>query len=427
MAAISFGNLNCHNRIDEYRMPSIIQFGCGASSKIGELARGIAGKKSALIVTDETLSRLGLLTAIEASLREAGFKTECLAQSSVEPTVEQCIDTAKHVARGKFGLLIGFGGGSCLDRTKIASCFSAQPDKLEEQLAPAALSVPAETIVPKILIPTTSGTGSEVSNTAVTITKQQDIGRTKSWITGNAVLADAVIIDPDYMANLPPRITASSGLDALSHCAEGVLSKQANAFSDALGIQGVRLAAGSLRTAYQQGGEIPAARWNMAMAAMLGGLVISYGWVSGPATLGHVVSEGISSWLDMSHGDACGVLLPYIYWYNLQSDYARDKLVLIADAMGENIHGSTTLEAAKMAILATFRLLEDLDVPTSLKEYGMKRKDIPRLSKYILKRSEEMYLMSKFNPRQATLENLMHFFNIAYEGRSAVEDCFSSC
>jgi alcohol dehydrogenase class IV len=218
---------------------------------------------------------------------------------------------------------------------------------------------------------------------------------------------------------LPKVVTANTVLDALSHCAEGVISKQANPFSDALALEGVRLVAENLRQAYHQGDNLEA-RWNMAMAAALGGIVISFPWVAGPATLGHAASEGISPKYNMPHGAACGVLLPYVYFFNFQSAYARKKLALIAEAMGVDTCKMSTDKAARAAIESTFDLLEDLDTPTDLKSYGMKETDIQVLAEYILERSETMYSMPAYNPRRATVDNLKEFFVVAYEGREAV-------
>ncbi len=159
----------------------------------------------------------------------------------------------------------------------------------------------------------------------------------------------------------------------------------------------------------------------MALAAAIGGMVISYPWVAGPATLAHVASEGISARYSIPHGEACGVLLPFVYWYNLPDAYGRRKMAEIAEAMGEDVNGLQPEQAARKAISATFDLLEDVGLPTNLKDYGVLRKDIPGLSEYILQRAEEMYHMSEYNPVKATLENLTAFLEKTLQGRDSVE------
>jgi len=160
----------------------------------------------------------------------------------------------------------------------------------------------------------------------------------------------------------------------------------------------------------------------MAMAAMIGGQVISYGWVSGPATLGHVASEGLSPGLCVSHGEGCAVLLPYVYGFNLPDEYAQSKLAMIAEAMGVDTGGMGKKQAALSAIAETFRLLEDVGLPTSLRECGMDERKVPEYSACILERAERMYAMSAYNPVNATYDNLVEFFAAAYRGKRALLD-----
>ncbi len=410
------------NRIDDYRLPPRMKFGFGSVRESGKLAKEIAKNKNAIVITDESLVNLGLVDELLSSLQENGFKTDVYAPRAIEPTIEQVHKVITAASKKNYGLIVGIGGGSSLDRAKMAACFAGRNEKIDGYLAPSAKII--RTCKPKLLIPTTSGTGSEVSNTAVVIVPNDEVGSMKTWITGDVVLAEAAILDPSLTMNLPPKITANTGFDAISHCAEGVISKQANPFSDALALQGIKLAAQNLRSAYHAG-ENPQSRWNMALAAAIGGIVISFGWVAGPATLGHAASEGISPRYGIPHGAACAVLLPYVYWFNLPNDYTVKKLAMIADAMGVDTCKMSTRQAAEAAIEATFNLMEDLDIPTDLKSYGMKKKDIPVLAKYILKRSQEMYSMSDYNPRKATLENLEEFFEMAYEGRESLEKTLS--
>ena len=150
-------------------------------------------------------------------------------------------------------------------------------------------------------------------------------------------------------------------------------------------------------------------------------MVISYPWIAGPATLAHVASEGISARYNIPHGEACGVLLPFVYWYNLPDAYGRKKVAGIAAAMGEDVAGLTDKAAAEKAITATFDLLEDVGLPTNLKDYDISKKDIRVISEYVLQRAEEMYSMSQYNPRKATLKNLTEFFERAVEGRESIQ------
>jgi alcohol dehydrogenase class IV len=411
---------NIGKRIDDYRFPSGMLFGNQTIKQVGANALRIALNRKAAVVTDQVLEDIGLCQEVRENLQASGFTVDAIASEATEPTLSQVVELADRIAAGGYGIIVGFGGGSSMDRAKIASCFAGIGQEIVDYVAPASRQLPDNVRLPKLLIPTTSGTGSEVSNTAVVIVPEETLGSTKTWITGNNMFADCAIIDPELTKKLPPRLTASSGLDALSHCAEGVLSLQANAYSDALALQAIRLIAQNLRVAYTAGEGDADARWNMALAAMIGGQVISFGWVSGPATLGHVASEGLSSSLSLSHGDACALLLPYVYWYNLSDEYAQEKIARIAEAMGIDLQGMPRKQAAISAIVETFRLIEELAAPTSLKDCGMKASDIPTISTYILTRAEAMYSMSAFNPVAATFENIKEFFTVAHEGKEAL-------
>lgn len=404
------------SRIDKYRHTPRVNFGVGAVDKIGELAKEIAKNTKCIILTDKSLRKIGLMERPKKSLEDAGFTVDIYDAEAKEPVLEEVKKIIKVVKAKGYGLVVGIGGGAVMDIAKMVAVMSETAGELEEYVCPS--TKPLTGSKPKILISTTSGTGSECSNTAVVIVPNV-IGPIKTWITGDLVLADAAVIDPSLTVGLPPRVTAGSGMDALSHTAEAVLSLQANPFSDALSLKAVELVSQNLRTAYHQGNNLEA-RWNMALASSIGGTIISYPWVAGPAVLCHVASEGISAKYGIPHGEACGVLLPFVYWYNLPDAYARRKLIKIAESMGEDVFGLEVKEAAQKAITATFDLLEDVDLPTNLKAYNIPEKDIPAISEYILNRAEEMYSMSQYNPRKATLENIKEFFNKAFKGRESI-------
>ena len=228
------------------------------------------------------------------------------------------------------------------------------------------------------------------------------------------------IVDPGMTISLPSETTARCGMDALSHVAEGILSLQANPFSDALALKAVELISKNVKKACKNGNNLEA-KWNMSLAASIGGMVISYPWVAGPALLGHVASEGISAKLKISHGEACGVILPYVYWYNYSDDYAKLKLSKIAEAMGVDTSVLDVKESANHSIINTFDLLENIGLPTSLSHCSIQQNEIISVSEYILQRSKEMYSMDDYNPKKATLQNIVDFFEKTLEGRGSIE------
>ncbi len=343
------------SRVEEYSFPSKICFGTGAANKVGELAKGIAKNMNAVIITDKVLVKLGTIDAPKKSLKEAGFKVDVCDSESAEPVIEEAkriID----IVRGKdYGVVIGIGGGSAMDKSKLAAVMAITPGDVEEYLLPS--EKPLKGALPKIMIPTTSGTGSECSNFAVVSTPHKEQGSVKNFIGANEAMADVAIVDPSLVAGLPPQ-----------------------------------------------------ARGNIALAASMGGMVITAPGVAGPATLGHVASESMPSRYGAPHGEVCGVLLPFVYWFNLLNAYGRKKAARIAAAMGEDIAGLSDEASAKKAITTTFNLLEDIGLPTSLKDYNIPKSDIPSISDFVLSRAESLYRMADFNPVKANSKNLTEFF-----------------
>ena len=406
-----------NRRVEEYSFPPNICFGIGAANKVGELAKGIAKNMNAVIITDQALVKLGTIDAPKKSLEKAGFKVDVCDSETAEPVIREAkriID----IVRGKdYGVVIGIGGGSAMDKSKLAAIMAVTPGDVEDYLLPS--EKPLKGALPKIMIPTTSGTGSECSNFAVVSTPHKEQGSVKNFIGANEAMADVAIVDPSLVTGLPPKPTASSGMDAMSHNAEGVISLQANPLSDGLALKAVELVSQNLRTAVQQGKNIEA-RWNMALAASIGGIVITFPGVAGPATLGHTASESMSSRYSIPHGEACGVLLPFVYWFNLPDAYGSKRVAKIAEAMGEDVAGLTTKAAAEKAITATFNLLEDVGLPTGLKDYNIPKSDIPSISDFVLNRAESLYGMVDFNPVKATSKNLTEFFERAFEGRESI-------
>ncbi|UCD54108.1 MAG: iron-containing alcohol dehydrogenase [Dehalococcoidia bacterium] len=406
-----------NDRVEEYSLPPNICFGTGAADKVGELAKGIAKNMNAVIITDQVLVKLGTIDAPKKSLEKAGFKVDVCDSESAEPVIAEAkriID----IVRGKdYGVVIGIGGGSAMDKSKLAAIMAVTPDDVEEYLLPS--EKPLKGALPKIMIPTTSGTGSECSSFAVVSTPHKEQGSVKNFIGANEAMADVAIVDPSLVTGLPPKPTASSGMDAMSHNAEGVISLQANPLSDGLALKAVELVSQNLRTAVQQGNNIEA-RWNMALAASMGGIVITFPGVAGPATLGHTASESMSSRYGIPHGEACGVLLPFVYWFNLPDAYGSKKVTKIAEAMGEDVAGLTAKAAAEKAITATFNLLEEVGLPTGLKAYNIPKSDIPSISDFVLNRAENLYGMADFNPVKANTKNLTEFFERAFEGRESI-------
>lgn len=397
-------------RINEFQNPQKMVFGINAVDRVGEEAERLGGSR-VFIVSDENIEKAGILTKILKRLEEKELNAKLFKIPALEPTMDSAREVANFVRQEKYDMIIGVGGGSCLDSAKLAAMAATNPRDVWEYCAKVEGDVKEveNKTLPKILIPTTSGTGSEASNTLVIIEQEY-----KTWITDNKLLADVAIVDPALTLTLPPRMTAGSGMDALSHAVEALMSARANPISDALSLEAVSLVLDNLRRAYHHGKDLEA-RLNMSLAATLGGWVIGFPWVAGPATIGHCISEAIGSKYKIPHGVACAIALPYAIQYNLP--LLVDKLARVTNAIGEVTTGLTKREAAFKFVETTLNLMEDIDLPISLKEEGIPKKDLKPLAEYIVNERQYLYDLPTYNPRRLNLKNVTQLLEKMWEGR----------
>jgi alcohol dehydrogenase class IV len=397
-------------KLIEFQNPQRIVFGVGASGKVGEEAKRLGGGKI-LLISDDNIEKTGILDNILKSIRQNGLDISLHKIPAAEPTMENAREVANASRAQKCDMVIGVGGGSCLDSAKVAALMATNPGDPQEYCVHVGVTpkeVKSKTL-PKILIPTTAGTGSEASNTLVIIEKQY-----KTWITDNRILAETAIIDPTLCRGLPPKTTAGTGMDALSHVVEGLMSAQANPISDSLSTAAAKLVFENLRRAFEHGEDLKARR-NMSLAATIGGWVIGFPWVGGPATIGHCISEAVGSRYKIPHGVACAIALPYAMEYNLP--LLEEKLASLAAVAGEDTTGLSRRQASFKSIDAVMKLMKHVNLPTSLKEVGVPSIDLKPLAEYIVNERQFLYDLQTFNPTKPTLENVTDLLEKMWEGR----------
>jgi alcohol dehydrogenase class IV len=230
------------------------------------------------------------------------------------------------------------------------------------------------------------------------------------------LFTDVAIVDPNMVMTCPPRQTAGSAMDALSHNVEALIDREANPISDAQALEATKLVFKYARRAYHAGDDLEA-RWNMAAAATLGGMVIAYPWIGGPAILGHCVSEALGPRWGVPHGAACGVVLPYILQFNVASSACEEKLAYVAkQVLGDEVHGLSQRGAAFAFIHAVKTLMEEMELPTDLKKWNVPRNELDEFAEYLFKDRQHVYGLPRFNPRKLTLENTKELMHQMYEG-----------
>ncbi|MHB1471087.1 MAG: iron-containing alcohol dehydrogenase [Thermoplasmataceae archaeon] len=386
-----------------------IIFGKNMSKTVGKELSGIE-KKNVLIVTDPNVHKFGLLNEAVESISSSGIRYEIYEDISNEPTMENIVKAVSFAREnGKFDSVLGIGGGSVLDTSKMVASMITNPGEPKDYLTPVEdrFKNPG---VPKILIPTTGGTGSEVSNMSVVIEKDTMY---KTWAASSNLLADTALVDPVLNLSAPPRTTAASGMDALAHNIEGLISKEANAISDGMATKAATLISNNLRTAYNDPGNIEA-RSSMSMGAMLGGMVITYPWVAGPSILGHCLGEAFGPKYGAIHGVAVGLSLPYILDFNISAAY--NKISSLARIFGVKHKGESPRTVAAKIPSAIITLLEDLEMPTTLKDINFPKGDIEKFANYIFESRQKLYDLPRFNPRRLTKENSIRLITNMFDG-----------
>jgi alcohol dehydrogenase class IV len=247
-----------------------------------------------------------------------------------------------------------------------------------------------------VAIPTTSGTGTEVSRGGI-ITDTRD-NRKKVIVSGPPSLA---LVDPDLTATMPPPLTAATGMDALCHSIEAYVSRRYNPLAGAIAIAGIKLVAENLRCAVEDGTDIEA-RKNMAMASTMGALAFSKG-------LGavHSLAHQLSTDAEMPHGMANAIMLPRVMEFNLE--VAAQKYADIAQAMGVNTRGMSIMEAARSSVESVRQLSRDIGIPDRLRDAGVKGENIPAMAAKAM--ADHCHAS---NPRDCTQESMAALYKAAF-------------
>ena len=382
-----------------FRLYTQVLFGVNASNRVGSEARKLEKKgERTLIVTDKQLLELSLVDGITESLKNAGFDVEIFSGVEMEPSLKGLDPLVELLGKEKYDLIIGLGGGSCMDVAKIGSLLATNPGNPRDYLGNNLVKRRG---LPKILIPTTAGTGSEVSRGGVV-----SVGDRKFAISDTRYgFADLAIVDPMNSVSMPPNVTARSGFDALSHAIESFICTESNPISDAIALKAIELVANSLRTAYIDGKNL-AARCDMSMAALMAGIAFEFSCL----TSTHVFAERIGPLFKIPHGVALSITLPVFLEYFAKSTLCSEKLAMIAKAMGEEVTSVTSSVSAMKAVEAVKKLSHDLDLPTNLNQIENTQEEMLRFKKITANDVGNMP-----NPRKITKESLLKICNTLLE------------
>ncbi len=377
-----------------FGIPSFVHFGEGVSAKLGEMAAGMGARK-AFVVYDKGVKAAGIVDGLIASLTAAGI--EAIEYDGVLPNPPDTqVEEAAAIARSAaVDLIVAVGGGSSIDSAKAINILLANPSPINRYDGINTVKAPGK---PLIAIPTTAGTASEV--TAFSIVT--DTARKKKMVIGGQFVgATIALADPLLTVGMPPKITASTGLDALTHAIEAYVSKGAMIPTDVLALKAIELISGNIVTATKDGSNIESRS-----AMLLGSMMAGFAFTNAVLGLVHSIAHPLSAHFNLPHGVANAIGLPHVMEYNMPAAPARFRDIAVA--MGLDVTGRSDAEAAQAAVEFVKKLNRDLEIPT-LKECGITRDMFDRLAEDALKEVSTL-----FNPRDPSKEEILAILEKAY-------------
>lgn len=380
-----------------FRTVSDITVGVGASSQLGDAACEL-GIDRILVVTDPVITKCGLLDQATASLKAKNVAITLFDQVVADPPEEVVHQALKIAQEQRCNGVVGFGGGSSMDVAKLLSVLIAGDQKLEQIYG--VNQVKADR-VPLIQVPTTAGTGSEVTMVSI-ITAGKN---TKSGVVSANLLADKVILDAELTLGLPPAVTAATGIDAMVHAIEAYTSKHLkNPLSDMLACQALKLLAGNITTAVQQGDNIEA-RSAMLLGAMLAGQAFANSPVAGV----HALAYPLGGNYHIPHGLSNSLVLPHMLRFNASACadmYAQLAPIILSDRQLP----SCALKVSDLLADYFLSLAGKLGLQTTLKEMNIPQTDLPMLAQQAL--LQQRLLIN--NPRTVSEEDALYIYRQAY-------------
>ncbi len=384
------------DRITLFRTTKRIVFGLGAIDKVGAEVQGLK-KKKVLVVTDPGIVQAGLLEPLKNSLQAAHIPFALFDGVEPDPRLEVVRQCAEMGRKEGVEALIGYGGGSSLDIAKVAAVLLTNEGDLAQFFGIDLIPKPG---LPVILIPTTAGTGSEVTPIAILSDTQEKL---KKGIVSPYLFPEVALLDPQLTVGLPPVVTALTGLDALIHAIEAYTSVNAFDLTDHLAFRAMELLYDNIRTAYARGEDLEA-RSRMLEGSLLAGIAFANAGV----TAVHAFAYPLGGEFHVAHGLANSVMLPHVMRFNLLGNLP--KFADIGSALGLNTDSLPDKEAALEALEAIEDLMADLNIPRRLRDLNIPQEAIPALAEGVMKVTR---LLAN-NPRRISLEDARRIYEEAW-------------
>lgn len=379
-----------------FSMPTRATFGVGKLDSLGEEAAALG--KRALVVSDKQLSTSEVFKKALESLQAAGVEGVVFNQVIPNPPDTIVNQGVEKYREAGCDMLVAAGGGSSIDCAKAIGAIIANGGTVKDMLDEDSVRNP---IPPFIAIPTTAGTGSEVTIYSV-IT--DSLTHEKLILFSHNLLPNVAILDPEITRGLPPEVTAGTGMDALTHAIEAYTTEVSNPISDAVACGGIELIGRFIERAYHDGDDLEA-RAGMLLGSHMAGIAFSN------ADLGsvHTLGETLGGFYDLPHGITMAVFLPYIMDYNL--DAVPEKYARVAALLGEDTHGLSQMEAGRKAVERVKALNLALKIPT-LADLGVKPENFAEMAKAC-----KAHVCDPLNPKPIDEDTYLKLYQLAYQGQ----------
>jgi alcohol dehydrogenase class IV len=380
-----------------FKTPTKIVFGTDAALRLGQVISKYNAKK-VFIISDQFLASMDWFTKIVDSLKALNYEYEVYLDTVPEPPIEIIDKTVEILKKSDSDILVAIGGGSIIDTSKAAAMLMRNEGSIKDYLFGGSKEVVNKPMT-LICIPTTAGSGSEVTGASVISDTENDI---KLSVSNELLIPEISIIDPVVQKGMPPSLTASTGMDALTHAIEAYTSINANQLSDTYAKEAIKLIGENIYKATFNPNDI-LARGNMA----LGSVMAATAFANAGLGVVHGISQAMGGVAHVPHGVANSMLLPYCMEINMIGNL--EKFKNIASLLGKNVSGLSLREGALKGVTAVKEMSEDLPIANTLSEVGV-TKD---MYESIVKGTMEYRLLA-LNPVKITDKDVYKILNKAY-------------
>lgn len=386
-----------------FSIPQNVVFGNGSLSKLPEVAKKL-GKAKALIISGPHLEKIGLVAKSSEAMKTAGIESVCFCRTEGNPSVETVDAAAALFAESGADFIVAFGGGSPLDVAKAVAVLASYGGKITDYEGGGKVPGP---VVPMIAIPTTAGTGSEVTAFSVITDHSRDY---KLTVASNYLLPEYAILDPELISTVPKGTAAACGIDAMIHALESYLSKAASPFSEMFSLRALELIGSAIRTYVEKRDDSDAAE-KMLLGSLFAGIAFSH------ARLGdvHAMSHPVSAFFDIPHGVANAILLPAVVEFNetsTENPVMYDKYYQIfrcvtVDPVARDKFVPSMLKTELLSLNA------ELGIPKGLEDAGISKDNFDKVLQQMAKDAMKSGNIS-INPRETSMDDVLDLYRKSF-------------